>query len=49
MYQTPRSVAAHAVEPSAEKRTLPIVVDSSSLPPTRLAGVNDELVGVAIR
>src|SRR5262245_18759315 len=47
--QTPRSVAAHAVEPSAENRSLPIVVDSSSSPPTRLAGVNSPVVGLARR
>src|SRR4051812_7117227 len=32
--QTPRSVAAHTFE--LEKRSFPIVVDSSSVPPTRV-------------
>src|SRR5690242_9585467 len=49
MNQTPRSVAAQAVFPSAEKRTLPIVVDSSSSPPTRLAVENAPRVGLASR
>src|SRR3954447_23301472 len=41
--QTPRRVAAHTLPPP--KRSLPIVVDSSSSPPTRVAGVKLPVVG----
>src|SRR6476469_7526039 len=47
-YQTPRLVAAKTVEPP-QKRSRPMVVDSSSLPPTRSEGAKVPAVGVARR
>src|SRR6478672_7608345 len=46
-YQMPRLVAAKTVEPP--QRTRPIVVDSSSLPPTRSVGAKEPDVGLARR
>src|SRR6476469_6567857 len=47
-YQMPRLVAAKTVEPPPQ-RTRPMVVDSSSLPPTRSVGAKAPDVGLSRR
>jgi hypothetical protein len=47
-YQMPRFVAAKTVEPPPQ-RSRPMVVDSSSLPPTRSVAANRPVAGLARR